>query len=100
MHRARWLLGGENEGFFPQLAVASLITGIGSPAALRLVGQNFPASQNWHAMAFERIYQHRQPACDLRRNAVGVLGTQGGLFLALYLAIWRGSRHYHGHVAR
>ena len=73
-------LGGENEAFFPQLAVASLITGIQPGASSAVIGQNFPAAK----VGTNGIQAGSTTASPLAlANAVGVLGTQGGLFLAI-----------------
>jgi prepilin-type N-terminal cleavage/methylation domain-containing protein len=77
-------LGGEGEAFFPQLAVASLITGIQPGATSAVIGQNFPAAK----VGTNGIQPGTTTANPLAlAGAVGVLGTQGGLFLAITPAI-------------
>ena len=77
-------IGGEGEAFFPQLAVANLMTGIQPGASSAVIGQNFPAAK----IGTNGIQPGSTTTSPLTlAGAVGSLGTNGGLFLAITPAI-------------
>lgn len=75
--------GVEATGFFPQLAAANLITGITPATGNSSFGVNFPAAKIDGVGIIPGSITGATPAATGLAAAVGTVGTNAGLFLAL-----------------